>query len=357
MADISDHVDPLVAAIYEQYEKRGKAEQSRTYLGASIIGRECSRYLWYTFRWCFKEEFEGRIIRLFQTGHMAEPRFVADLRSVGATVYDVDPATGKQFGFEEHGGHMRGHMDGCVQNVPGGGKQWHVVEFKTHGSKSFASLKKDGVKKSKPEHWVQMNWYMGKTQMPRALYLAVNKDNDELYSERLEFDPTEFAKTNAKAASIIFAGSPPPKISEDPKYYLCNMCSAKAVCHGNRSSRLSCRTCVHATPERDGTWSCAKHGPDVPPKYQRAGCGDHLPLPFLITFAQATDAGDGWIEFKRNDNDITFRVYTEGAAPAQGVVPSYTSAEISAAADHRAIGDPGIEALRNQFNAKLTEDP
>ena len=356
MADISAFVDPLVAAIYEQYEKRGKAEQSRTYLGASIIGRECSRYLWYTFRWTFKEEFDGRLIRLFQTGHMAEPRFTADLRSVGVTVYEVDPASGKQFGFEEFGGHMRGHMDGCAGGVPGGGKQWHVIEYKTHSSKSFAELKKKGVKGAKPEHWAQVNWYMGKSGMSRALYLAVNKDTEELYSERLEFDLPDFEQTNSKAEQVIFSPSPPPRISEDSKFYLCNMCSAKAVCHQSRTPRLSCRTCVHATPERDGTWSCAKHGPQIPSQHQRQACPDHLPLPFLVSFAEAIDATSDWIHFRRNDNGVEFRVHTQGTLPAHSVVPSYTSAEISAADDHRAIGDPGVEKLRNQFGAKLAEE-
>ena len=104
MPDIADFTDPVVAAIYEQYEKRGETEKARTYLGASVIGKECKRALWYSFRWAGTESFDGRMLRLFQTGHLAEPRFVADLRSIGATVWDCDPATGKQFGFSHFGG-------------------------------------------------------------------------------------------------------------------------------------------------------------------------------------------------------------------------------------------------------------
>ena len=62
--------------------------------------------------------FEGQGGTL-KIGHLAEPRFVADLRAIGATVHDVDPATGKQFGFTHFGGHMRGHMDGCAVGIPG----------------------------------------------------------------------------------------------------------------------------------------------------------------------------------------------------------------------------------------------
>lgn len=359
MADISQHTDQVVAAIYEQYEKRGESEKARTYLGASVIGKECKRALWYAFRWATLEKFDGRMLRLFQTGHLEEPRMVADLRSIGATVYDVNPADGKQFGFIGHGGHARGHMDGCAKGIPTGGQKWHVLEFKTHSAKSFATLKKDGVKKAKPEHYAQMTWYMGKSGMDRALYLAKNKDTDELYSERIEFDRVFFEQIEAKFDGIIFAAEPPAKISDDPKFFICNWCSHSGVCHGHRVPAVSCRTCVHSTPERegDGRWSCGKH-PDgsassIPVAVQRAACDDHLPLPFLLTYADAIDAGEGWIEFKRKDNGATFVVAAKNATHPHPDMPTYTTQEVSAAADHRAICDPDIEKIRTQFQGSI----
>jgi hypothetical protein len=32
----------------------------RSHLGASLIGRECKRYLWYVFRWCLHEKTTDR---------------------------------------------------------------------------------------------------------------------------------------------------------------------------------------------------------------------------------------------------------------------------------------------------------
>jgi hypothetical protein len=358
MADISEHIDPIVAAIYAQYEARGDSEKARTYLGASVIGKECKRALWYGFRWAAKERFDGRMMRLFQTGHLAEPRFVADLRAIGVTVFDVDPSNGKQFGFEGCGGHMRGHMDGCADKVPGGGRKWHVLEFKTHSAKSFGELKKKGVKAAKPEHFAQVNWYMGKSGMERALYLAVNKDTEELYSERIEFDPVEFERTNVKAESIIFAGEPPPKISEDPKFYLCNFCAFKPVCHGTKVPAKSCRTCIHATPERtgDARWSCAKVNPDpnissIPVEVQRAGCAEHLPLPFLVTWAEPVDAGEDWIVFARKGDGRQFVVRTETSTASGDLV--ITSAELSAAQGPEVWDDTGIAELRQAFGGRV----
>lgn len=359
MGNLTDLPNPIVEAIYATHKQAGDAELSRGYLGASAIGQECSRALWYSFRWAGKPEFSGRMFRLFQTGHMAEHRFNAEMRAIGATVHEVDPATGKQFGFSGHGGHARGHMDGCAIDIPTGGAKWHVLEYKTHGSKSFAKLKDHGVKKSKPEHYAQVVWYMGKSGMDRALYLACNKDTDELYAERIEFDPLEFARIEARFDSIIFSPEPPPKLSEDPKFYLCGWCAHNAVCHGNRVPPPSCRTCCHSTPESDGDarWSCAKHGPEIPVQTQRTGCGNHLPLPFLLTYAYPVDAGDGWIMFERKDNKAQF-IVKDDATPLPGPLPLerfiYSSQEISAAKDHRIICDPMVEEMKTQYpNARI----
>ncbi len=357
MADLTTAIDPIVAAIYEQYEKRHGKEEARGYLGASIIGKECVRALWYDFRWASKEAFNGRMLRLFQTGHLEEPRMVADLRSIGAEVYDVNPADGRQFGFSDHGGHARGHMDGCARNIPGNGNRWAVLEFKTHSAKSFADLKKNGVLKAKPQHYDQMTWYMGQSGMERALYLAVNKDTDELYSERIKFDRVRYEQIQAKFNLVIFSQEPPSKLSQDPSFYICKFCSHRVVCHGHRVPPVSCRTCVHSTPELegDGRWSCALAGADssIPIHVQRVGCPTHLPLPFLLTYADAIDAGDGWIEFKRHDNGLVFVVAASGVTHPYPDFPVFTTQEISAAKDHRCIGEPGIEALRKQFDGKI----
>lgn len=355
MADISAYIDQIAAAIFETYEKAAANDKPRTYLGASIIGKECSRALWYDFRWASGgKKFEGRMLRLFKTGDYEEARMVADLRALGATVYDVDPATGKQFEFIDHSGHMKGHMDGCAQHIPGGGKKWHVLEFKTHNEKSFKDLKAKGVKASKPEHYAQMQWYMGKSGMDRALYLAKNKNDEDIHSERIEFDVMDFERIQQKAYAIIFAPQPPSKISEDPKFYICNMCDHKAVCHGHRVPQVSCRTCVHSTPEAagNGRWSCAKHQMDIEVKIQRAGCNNHLPLPFLVTYAEPVDAGDGWIQFKRKDNGAEFMVCDKASLPpidAETALPVLTTHELAAAHDHRAIANPEAEQIKAAF--------
>lgn len=344
---------PITTAIYDLWRHRGISEKPRAYLGGSAIGEECERKLWYGFRWASVPTFDGRMYRLFQTGHLAEPRFIKDLRDIGVEVWERDPKTGRQFAFSDVYGHFRGNTDGMARKVPGGGARDHLLEFKTHSNKSFNDLVKKGVVESQPKHWIQMNTYMGWAKYDRALYGAQNKDNDDLHFERVHFDALEFAKTQAKAERIVFATLPPERLSNDPAFYKCKMCDHNQVCHGSRVPQKSCRTCVHITPtkEGDGAWHCARY--DINPTHdqQLTGCMAHLPLPPLLQYADAEDAGEDWILFRHKKTTRQFVVGT--VAPAALIdLPLYTSDDI-ANAPGAAITDPQVDGLMATFDATL----
>jgi hypothetical protein len=63
-----------------------EARQSppRPHLGASQIGNDCNRALWYSFRWAVWPHFDGRTLRLFDRGQREEAVFVEELRRIGA---------------------------------------------------------------------------------------------------------------------------------------------------------------------------------------------------------------------------------------------------------------------------------
>ncbi|HEV2608501.1 MAG TPA: hypothetical protein VGT79_11030, partial [Xanthomonadaceae bacterium] len=237
----------------------------------------------------------------------------------------------------------------------------HVAEFKTHNAKSFALLQKDGVAKAKPEHYAQMTIYMKWSQLDRALYLAVNKDTDELYAERIHYDEAEAERLEAKAERVIFAPEPPQGISNDPAFYKCKFCPASAVCHTTSLPAVSCRTCLHATPEKDGDgrWSCAKgfvqeHEDQLPPTIpldvQRVGCPHHLYIPKLLSkWGEATDAdgpGDSWVEYTAADGFV-FRNGPRGVA-------SFESTELAVASPAQ-IRDEELNKVRLAFAGRFIE--
>jgi hypothetical protein len=304
MPDIADSIPKTSAtteAIYSLYEDRRKAEPDRAYLGASIIGHECDRFLWLAFRGAFRQNFPGRILRLFDTGKREEARIIEELRGIGVTVEGEDP----QISIQACGGHFRGHLDGMGLGIPEAPKTWHVLEFKTHNSKSFAKLEKEGVQKSKPMHYAQMQVYMGCTATTRALYVAVNKDTDDIYTERVRYDLDAFARLMRRAQDIIAAITPPPRCADRPDDFRCKFCDAAEICWPAKGTVplpcQSCRTCCHATPETgedmDGRWTCAKGFP----MEQGDTCKAHLLIPDLVAWAEAIDAGADWIKFRDRD--------------------------------------------------------
>ncbi len=301
LKDVLPVESETVKAIYAHYKKMGDAEPTRGYLGASSIGHHCERYLWYQFRYCCKPEFDGRMYRLFATGDLEEVRFGNDLVNIRCEVSTTDN-NGDQYAVSALGGHFSGHMDGCAIGIPEAPKTWHVLEFKTHNAKSFAKLKKEGVEKSKLQHYAQCQVYAHLTGMTRILYLARNKDTDELYSERIHYNSAHASELMARAESIITATSPPSRISERSDYYQCKWCDARAICFGIQEEgkyqalpvpAISCRQCCHATPKMDGNarWECEKHKRSLSETEQSRACDDHLCLPGLFAFAEVTNYG------------------------------------------------------------------
>jgi hypothetical protein len=264
-----------VAQLSDAY--RGGGNGVRMHLGASAIGRDCDRELWYSFRWALVRKWEARMLRLFNRGHLEEARFVALLRMIGVHVWTHD-ANGKQYRFSDPGGHFSGSTDGVIQGIPEAPDTALLVEYKTHSAKSFAKLVENGVRNTKFEHFVQMQIYMGSLGLPGALYLSVNKDDDDLYGELVAFDQGIYERNRKRAHDIIRSFLPPPRISQSPGWFQCKFCDYSQVCHFEAPLARSCRSCQSATPV-EGGWRCERYGRILSKEDQIKACDEYLPLP------------------------------------------------------------------------------
>lgn len=299
MAELPAITSPTREAIFAAYEADAD-DGFRPHLGASLIGKDCERALWYDFRWTTRVRHEGRLLRLFETGQLEEVRLVRNLRRTGATVLELDPETGRQFRVRALGGHFGGSLDGVALHLLEAPRTWHVLEFKTHSARSFADLVAKRVQASKPQHHAQMQIYMHLSGLTRALYLAVCKNTDELYVERVAHDAVLAQALLDKAARVISADSAPPRLSEDPSWYQCRLCDHAALCHGGEqgapAAAIHCRSCLHSSPI-EGGWHCARHDRPLDEGAQRRACPQHLYLPALVP-GQQVDAGTDWVEYQ-----------------------------------------------------------
>ena len=69
-------------------------------------------------------------------------------------------------------------LDGICTGIIEAPKARHILECKTHNTKSFTQLLKHGVKVAKQEHWIQCQLGMHLSGIDRAFYLAKHKDSD-----------------------------------------------------------------------------------------------------------------------------------------------------------------------------------
>lgn len=268
--------------IDEVYRAKGEEEGRREHLGASVIGHDCTRRVWYEFRWVKREHFNGRMHRLFARGHAEEAKFITHLRAVGFTVWELDPSTGKQFRIYGASGHTGGAGDGIAAPAP----KWadklpkrFLTEFKTHNDKSFCNLVAKGVKIAKPIHYAQMCSYGAAYGFDIGLYCAVNKNDDDLYFELVKLDHAHGRDMADKADDVIRAYLPPPKLSMRPDHFVCkHQCHLYGVCHFGEPYEVNCRSCASAEPRQGGEWYCHKFQGTIPPDFIPQGCPSHTEI-------------------------------------------------------------------------------
>lgn len=228
-----------------------RKEYERNYLGASEIGDECPRKLWLTFhKYAEPEKFEPRMLRLFQRGKDEELRFEMYIHEIGIEIID---GSLDQAGFKD--GFFSGHGDG-VYLIDG---KRVAAEMKTHSDKSFSQLRRGNLKQSHPKHYTQCIVYAGKFNCVGALYMAVNKNNDELFFDYVELNHDDFEEYCAKAEFVTMADKPPDRIATQPTSYKCKFCHVKNVCFGFELPRVNCRNCTSSSKERrHGKFMCEK---------------------------------------------------------------------------------------------------
>jgi hypothetical protein len=270
---ISNDIDEFCADYYEQGH--------RNHLGASELGEECWRKLWYGFRWTKKERFDGRMMRLFNVGHSAEPRFVTYLKGIGFDVKEFDE-DGKQFRISGALGHYGGSLDG-IAKAPA---KYQLSEdvlislsFKTNNTGAgFEKVSKEALSKAKPRHWAQECQYGYKRGIKYCIYMIENKNDSDLTIKVLELDWNYGAQLEKKAEQIIFSKEPPPRISENPALQACKWCHQKDICHNGAIPEKNCRSCKHSEPIENAEWRCNLHNTTIPQDFIKLGCDNWLAI-------------------------------------------------------------------------------
>lgn len=312
-----------------------RQEKPRPHLGCSMLGHACDRWLWLSFRWSVIEKFDGRILRLFRRGQLEEQTVIQDLRAIGIDVSNTSTNQSRV----SFGSHASGSIDGILNNA--------ILEIKTHALKSFDDLVKNGVKKSKPMHWAQMQVYMMGSKLNKALYYAVCKNDDRIYTEEIELDKNKAQALIERGKYIALSDTIPAPLSQDASWYECKFCPAHSFCFKTKITKeVNCRTCAHSTALADSTWKCERHNAEnIPYDFQLKGCDDHVLHPELVPYKRLPSTSEHEA------------IYEIDGVPIRNGSPDafvYSSKEILANPLACAHPDNTIELLRDSFGARIT---
>lgn len=239
MVDISEFIgDPLIAKIDRVILDKAAAEPLRDYIGASAIGEDCARKLWYRLQGR-RETFEPKTLRMFEDGHSVEAKIVEWLRQIPGIELHTEN-NGRQYGFSDLEGKYKGHYDGIIRGIPQAPKTWHIMEVKATSEKHFRELQKimdmigekNALQKWRPIYYAQAVTYMWYEKLTRHITIVTTPGARELLTLRTEANHTYAKALRDKAARIINAQEPPERIG-GKDFYQCRWCSFYGECHGN----------------------------------------------------------------------------------------------------------------------------
>jgi hypothetical protein len=213
------------------------AQTPRSYLGASRLGVSCERALQYEYAQAPVDpdrQIEGRVLRIFERGHLNEDSMAAWLRQAGFDLR-THKASGEQFGFAALDGKLQGHIDGVIVAGPQGFEYPALWENKCLGSKSWRDLEKNKLAVSKPVYAAQIavyQAYLGLHEHP-AIFTAVNADTQEIYAELVPFDAALAQRMSDRALKVIAAteaGELLTRAFHDPTHLECRLCAWQDRC-------------------------------------------------------------------------------------------------------------------------------
>lgn len=266
---------------------RGESDGFRSHLGFSLLGGDCAFELWLGFRWADIPKFPARILRLFNRGHLEEARFIAMFQAADIPCWYETP-DGGQYRVSHCNGHSGSALDSVVK-IPELEGEPAYGEFKTHNEKSFNKVVKEGVENAMHKHYVQMQLCMHKERFNYGLYGAVNKNDDNLHLEIIEYDKNTAERYLERGEKLIFTSDGAPRISNKESFYKCKFCGKKNICHQNEKPLINCRTCAHSEPLRDGTWVCTNTGEALTKDKAIKGCKEHIFNPYLMPSVKILD--------------------------------------------------------------------
>lgn len=203
-----------------------KEDSPRYYIGASSIGNECLRALWYGTTGCERSPRSAKQLRTLEIGKILESMIINCLIDAGLDIDTPNKDNDFLAVCDREILNFKGHMDAVWKGNA-------IIEIKTAKDSSFRIFEKNGIIKWYPVYYAQIQSYMGMSGIHKAYVIAINKDTSELHDQEVDFNEEYYESLREKVKTINSMGVvPPQKISNSPLYFGCKICDFRKICHG-----------------------------------------------------------------------------------------------------------------------------
>jgi hypothetical protein len=285
MAALPNAISPTIAAIEAAIEAAELRDFDHVVRGSSI-GHPCERHLFYRFRWAhLPEQFDGRKLRLFHTGHAEEARMIV------MAPHDRRRRRGCRSGNRRA---VRGRrLQRPLQGPSGRRGDRHRRSARRQRICSNArrttrsrSNSSSGMAWPSPSRSTSRRCRLTCICGPDARLLSRQAQGQRRALRRARsLRRRPCAALMAKAERIACGGERAGTHQRDPTYYLCKRLQLPEL------RRLPCRRLraaqlpdVPSTSRRGRTasGSALRHQTPLSIDDQRAGCPNHLYLPTLV---------------------------------------------------------------------------
>lgn len=224
-----------VQLIKETIEKN-QQRQKRSYIGASSIGDECSRKIWYAYNGYEQELMEWKVLCAIEDGHRTEALMAKRLRDAGIELY-TEREDGKQFGFN-YNEFFRGHYDGVGRGFLEAPNTWHVWECKAKNEKYYNELlklidihgEKEALKNWNYIYYCQAVLYMHFEKLTRHYMTVAKAGGRDFIGIRTEENPKLAKALISKAERVHKAKDPPERAFSGKDFYKCKWCDFRNEC-------------------------------------------------------------------------------------------------------------------------------
>ena len=200
-------------------------ETMEEYVGASSIGADCLRQIWYQYHHPSKAIKYDAMTNGFDVTEILKAGVMNALKSSGISL--ILPSIQNHFllFFDKDLPYFKGKPDAIWNDEDA------IIHIKVSKDSGFKQFVDAGLERWQPKYYSQMQAYLGMSERLKAYVLCINKDNNRIHDETVLFEPEYYSQLKMRALFVHEVDEPPQRINQSPFYIACKSCNFRNECH------------------------------------------------------------------------------------------------------------------------------